>query len=66
MYRWSSNETENSVRFPNDFSMSQFTLEGYRIFEKNSSYETGSFRFQIREIFARFLLFIRQFFSINN
>lgn len=41
VYRWSSNETEKSVRFPKDFSMSQFTLENYRIFEKNSSYETG-------------------------
>ena len=41
VYRWSSNVTKKSVQFPEGFSMSQFTLEGYRTFEKNSSYETG-------------------------
>jgi hypothetical protein len=50
VYRWSSNETKKSVRFPDGFSMSQFTMEGYRIFEKNSSYETGLYACKLKEI----------------
>lgn len=42
VYKWSSNVARQAVRFPEGFTLSQFTLENYRVFEKNSSYETGN------------------------
>ncbi|XP_028408037.1 glycine receptor subunit alpha-4-like [Dendronephthya gigantea] len=62
VYRWSSSEAKDSVKFPEDFSMSQFTLEGYRVFEKNSSYETGDYSGVIIELHLkrRFLYYIIQ------